>query len=120
MKNYKPIWYEAKQEWTSDGKQVWFHGFETMILGDLWNVDIWFFDKDTISNAESFCDNVKKQIDSDENKRNAIIQIKKGLIEKELYSFDKYTSMDVYKAVLQDDILSLDEFLIRSKYLGGQ
>ncbi len=115
LKKYKPIWYEAKQELTSEGKQVWFHGFETMILGDLWNIDIWFFDKSTISNAESFCDNVKKQIDLDENKRNTIIQIKKGLIEKELYSFEKYTSMDVYKAVLEDGISSLDEFLIRCK-----
>lgn len=42
------------------------------------------FDKNTISNAESFCNNVKKQIESDETKRNTIIQIKKGLIEKEL------------------------------------
>lgn len=26
-----------------------------MILGELWNVDIWFFDNETIMKAEEFC-----------------------------------------------------------------
>ena len=42
---FQPVWYEAKEEIAPDGKTVWFHGFETMITGQLWNVDIWFFDK---------------------------------------------------------------------------
>lgn len=39
LNTFHPVWYEAKKE-VSDGKTVWFHGFETEILGELCNVDI--------------------------------------------------------------------------------
>lgn len=113
LKKYTPIWYEAKQEITDDGKTVWFHGFETMILGELWNVDIWFFDEETIQKAEEFCNNVKMKLNCDSCKNDAVVQMKKDLITQGLYSFDKYTSMDVYKAVLEDEIMSAEEFLLR-------
>lgn len=113
MKKYSPLWYEAKQEKTDEGKLIWFHGFEAMILGELWNVDIWFFDNETIQKAEDFCFNIKMKLDSNSIKKDAVVQIKKDLLSQGLYSFNKYTSMDVYKAVIEDGILSTDEFLLR-------
>ncbi len=108
---YAPTWYEAKQETTDEGKTVWFHGFETLVLDELWNVDIWFLDNVAIQKAEEFCNNVKMELDRNIHKKEAVIQIKKDLIDQGLYSFDRYTSMDVYKAVLEDSIMSAEAFL---------
>ena len=113
LAKYAPVWYEAKEEVTGDGKTVWFHGFETRILGELWNVDIWFFDRETIGKAEEYCDGVKKELDKDPRKGEAVIQIKKDLMSRNLYSFDQYKSIDVYKGVLEDGILTTEEFLQR-------
>lgn len=48
LNTFHPTWNEAKEEINEDGKRVWFHGFETTITGELWNIDLWFFDKETI------------------------------------------------------------------------
>ncbi len=109
MNTFQPIWYEAKEEITSDGKKVWFHGFETMITGELWNVDLWFFDKVTIDTAEKYCDDIVAKIN--EAQKNAIINIKNKLITRGLYSFEQYKSIDVYKAVIENDVRNIDEFL---------
>ena len=110
---YHPSRYEAKQEKTYEGKTVWFHGFEAAINNELWNFDIWFLDNDAIKNAEDFCKSIKRQLDENPAKKNTIIQIKKALIERNIYSFAQYTSMDVYDAVLKNGILTIDEFLAR-------
>ncbi len=110
INTYNPTWYEAKEEINDEGKIVWFHGFETTITGELWNVDLWFFDNETISKAEAFCDNITDK--ASEEQKELIINIKNELIARGIYSFDKYTSMDVYKAVLEYDIHSIDEFLL--------
>jgi hypothetical protein len=88
INKYHPSWYEAKQEKTDEGKTVWFHGFEATINNESWNFDIWFFDNDIIKNTENFCNRIKCQLDDDPTKRNTIIQIKKSLIERNMYSFD--------------------------------
>ena len=36
MNTFHPVWYEAKEEINDAGKRVWFHGFETMITGELY------------------------------------------------------------------------------------
>ncbi|MDE6110398.1 MAG: hypothetical protein K2F65_00645, partial [Eubacterium sp.] len=100
LNNFNPTWYEAKEEINEQGDKVWFQGFEFYLDNELWNIDIWFFDKDTIEKAEKYCDDVTEKVKSNEQLRNAIIDIKQELIKKDLYSFDKYTSMDVYDAVL--------------------
>lgn len=112
---FSPTWYEAKQEINEKGEKVWFHGFETGILGDLWNVDIWFFNEKAIQEAENFADKIKKELELDDVKRNAIIQIKKDLIQRGMYSFEQYTSMDVYRAVLKDHITDIETFLQNSR-----
>lgn len=65
----------------------------------LWNVDIWFLDKPTIEKAEKYCDDISEQVNNNEQLKTAMIQIKQELISRKLYSFDKYTSIDVYDTV---------------------
>jgi hypothetical protein len=115
LDNYKPLWYEAKQEINDEGKTVWFQGFETILLGEKWNFDIWFFDTETISGVEKFCDNISTQVMGNPEFKEYIINIKEFLIDKELYSFDKYISIDVYKAVIENGIRTGEEFLEKYK-----
>ena len=39
--------------------------------------------------------------------------IKEELITRNLYSFEKYKSLDVYKAVLKNDVVDVEAFLKR-------
>jgi hypothetical protein len=110
IKKFKPIWYEAKQETTSEKKTVWFHGFETMITGELWNVDLWFFDEETILKAEQYCDRVSEQIKNNPAYAEIILAIKETLIDNQQYGYGKYTSDDVYRAVFEHNVKSIDEF----------
>ncbi len=106
---FHPVWYEAKEEINSEGKKVWFHGFETKVTGELWNVDLWFFDSETISYAETYCDAIVQN--TSQEQKEAIVQIKKELIAKGLYSFEAYKSIDVYKAVIENHVCNVHEFL---------
>ena len=45
-----------------------------MVTGELWNIDLWFFDRDTIREAEAYCDNVVSN--TSRMQKAAIIQIK--------------------------------------------
>lgn len=112
LNKFSPMWYEAKEEITPEGKTVYFHGFETMILGELWNIDIWFFDNETIQNTVDFCEKIKAELECDSIKRNSVIQIKKDLREMGLYSAEKYTSMDIYRTVLENQITTTEDFLL--------
>jgi len=108
MNTFQPLWYEAKEEIDNEGKRVWFHGFETTITGELWNIDLWFFDRETITNAENYCDNIGSN--ATQIQKEIIINIKSELIKRGLYSFEQYKSVDVYKAVLENDVKNLEEF----------
>ena len=109
LNTFHPTWYEAKEEINEDGKRVWFHGFETMITGELWNVDLWFFDREAICNAESYCDKIAEK--ASKNQKEIIVGIKEELIARDIYSFEKYKSLDVYKAVLENGVTNINEFL---------
>lgn len=111
MKKFRPVWYEAKEERTKENKTVWFHGFEMMEEGQLWNIDIWFLDKKTIEKAEQYCDSVTRKLSDNPELRQSIIGIKRELIARKLYSFDQYTGMDVYNAVLNQRITNVEDFL---------
>ena len=113
INTFHPVWYEAKEEVNADGKKVWFHGFETMITGELWNVDLWFFDKETIAEAENYCDNIADN--TSQAQKDTIVSIKSELIERGLYSFEQYKSVDVYKAVMESNVRNVDEFLMLFK-----
>ena len=113
LRTFSPVWYEAKEEMNGEGKTVWFHGFEAIIDGELWNFDLWFFDRETIEKAEKYCDSIAERCENLPESRNAILAIKQELIRRDLYSFEKYTSMDVYRAVLDQGIRTADELLER-------
>ena len=84
-----------------------------MITGELWNVDLWFFDKETISNAEKYCDNIASN--TNQTQKDIIVSIKSELISRGLYTFEQYKSIDVYKAVLEANVKNVDEFLLLFK-----
>lgn len=111
LETFRPLWYEAKEECTPEGKTVWFHGFEAIVGGELWNVDLWFFDRETIEAAERYCDNISRTASAAQKGQS--ISIKKGLLARGLYSFEKFHSTDVYRAVLELGIQNTDEFLER-------
>ena len=48
---------------------------------------------------------------ADQTQREIIINIKSELIQRDLYSFEKYKSIDVYKAVLENNVKNVEEFL---------
>lgn len=109
LEAFHPVWYEAKQEVDSEGNTVWFHGFEFYIEDELFNVDVWFFDRDTILKAEDFCDETASRATNEQ--KEAIIGLKRELIRRGLYRFDKYTSMHVYEAVLEKHVTDIEDFL---------
>ena len=111
MDKFHPVWYEAKEEINSENKTVWFHGFEAFIENELWNVDLWFFDKDTIRSAEEYCDRIERQVKELPESKERIVHLKRELIARKLYSFNQYTSMDVYDAVLNRNIADIEDFL---------
>lgn len=113
LDNFNPTWYEAKEEINEQGNKVWFQGFEFYLDNELWNIDIWFLDRDEIKNAENYCDDILDKIKNNEQLKTAIIDIKKELIKRDLYSFDKFTSMDVYDSVINKGITDIDDFIER-------
>lgn len=111
LETFHPSWYEGKEETGGDGKTVWFQGFEALIEGERWNFDLWFFDRETIEKAEALCDGIAAK--STPAQRDSILAIKRGLIAQGLYAFDKFHSMDVYKAVLEEGIQDTQGFLAK-------
>ena len=111
IEKFHPVWYEAKEEVNSENKTVWFQGFEAFIRNERWNVDVWFFDKDTIRMAEEYCDGIARQVKKQPEAREQIIRLKRELITRKLYSFGQYTSIDVYDAVLNQRIADIEDFL---------
>ena len=113
FQSFHPLWYEAKEEINEDGKTVWFHGFHTIIDEEIWNLDLWFFDLETINKAEAYCENIMKMVKQTPEIQEHIIIIKQELQKRGLYGFDQYSSMDVYRAVLEQEIADTDELLSR-------
>ncbi len=108
---FRPTWYEAKEELNEKNKKVWFHGFEMFLGGELWNIDLWFFDKETIRKSEQYCDDIVNRVKNEPDLRESIIKLKRELINRNQYSFYQYTSIDVYEAVLNRHIFDIDSSL---------
>ena len=111
MDAFHPVWYEAREEADGEGKTVWFQGFEAMIDGEKCNFDRWFFDRDTIEKDETLCDGIAAR--ATPAQRESITEMKRGLLARGLYSFEKFCSMDVYRAVLEENIQTIEGFLER-------
>lgn len=110
---FHPLWYEAKEEVNDEGKRVWFHGFHVLIDDELWNVDLWFFDTETITKAEAYCDGISSAVQKFPVYRERIFRIKDALREKGLYGFYQYSSMDVYRAVLEFGVQDSEELIAK-------
>lgn len=115
LEEFHPTWYEAKEEISDVEEKVWFHGFEAIIDGELWNFDIWFLNPKSIQKAERYCKKIVEQVSVKKEAKENIILLKQQLIERGVYSFDKFTSMDVYKAVLENDVSDIESFLENEK-----
>lgn len=111
INTFHPLWYEAKEEVNDEGKTVWFHGFHTIIDGEEWNLDLWFFDRETINKAEAYCDRVLETVRQQTGSRERIMKMKQELLERGLYGFYQYSSMDVYRAVLEQGISNVEDLL---------
>lgn len=110
---FHPLWYEAKEEVNDEGKRVWFHGFHVLIDDELWNVDLWFFDTETITKAEAYCDGISSAVQKFPVYRERIFRIKDALRKKGLYGFYQYSSMDVYRAVLELGVQDSEELIAK-------
>ena len=69
-----------------------------MITGELWNVDIWFFDKDKIAAAEGYCDSIVQRTAPEQKQQ--IVAIKEELIRRGLYSFETYRSIAIIPKII--------------------
>ena len=92
-----------------------FLGFETMITGERWNVDIWWKTKEEIQNSFSYSRDLVAQMECQPELKSAVLRIKQGLIKNKLYGMDKgrihYHSKDIYDAVFKENIYSTEQFL---------
>ena len=111
LERFSPLWYEGKEEVNDEGKTVWFQGLETEITGTRWNIDIWFFDRGTVEKAEAYCAGIREAVRKNPAYREAILHLKRELLARGLYSFEKYHSTDVYRAVLDCGITDIGTFL---------
>jgi hypothetical protein len=98
------------------GSRGTFFGCETYITGQRWNVDIWVRSEEEIEQRTRYCLDLRQRIDANPNARQIIMEIKSGLTAAGMYGFDKhpvrhYHSHDIYSAVLEEGISTLDEFL---------
>ena len=55
--------------------------------------------------------NIKQKLLVNPELKEIVINIKQTLIANEQYGFDKFSSMDVYKAVFEDNIRSYKELI---------
>lgn len=90
-------------------------GFDTYVDGQRFNVDIWWKSDKDMEAALSFAEEVRGKIRLHPEYRESIIAIKKDLISRKLYGFDKgkvhYHSEDIYQAVFDEGITTPEEFL---------
>ena len=111
IKTFSPIWFEGK-ECIMNGKKCYFIGFETKITNDLWNIDIWFLDNEEIERSIKYNEEINKKITHELKK--TIVTIKRELINQGLYGGMMYHSIDVYDAVINYGIKTIEE--MKEKY----
>lgn len=93
-----------------------FLGCETDADGEKWNVDIWVRSREQIKSAEEYCRNIMRRAQEEPELKERIMAIKNALIGLGMYGFDKdpvrhYHSNEIYKAVLEENIRTPEEFL---------
>ena len=96
-------------------KKQLFLGLEVMEVGQRWNIDIWWKEKAEIDAVIAYEDELIERMQEHPELKNAVVSIKKELIVRRLYGMDKgkkhFHSNDIYDAVLEKGILTLEQFL---------
>ena len=99
-------------------RKIFLCGCETDITGQRWNIDVSLMKKADISKTEEYCDYIVRRVSADPSLGRAIREIKLELIKLRLYGIDKfperhYHSKDIYDAVLNEGILSFENFITK-------
>jgi len=97
-------------------ERSYFYGCETYIIGEPWNIDIWFKNRPKIIETEKNNEKVMEYITANPSLKNVIIEIKLKLIELRLYGIQKfsnkhYHSNEIYNAVLNEGIKNFNDFI---------
>lgn len=96
-------------------KRQLFLGLEVMEAGERWNIDIWWKEKAEIDAAIAYEDKLIERMQDNPELKNAVVLMKQGLISRRLYGMDKgrkhFHSNDIYEAVFEKGILTLEQFL---------
>lgn len=82
-------------------------GVHTNLFNQKWKIDIWAIDSETVNQKQSEVEGMKVKIDK--SKRNIILELKNILHNHPLYR-KTFFSIDIYDAVLNDEIISLEKF----------
>lgn len=100
-------------------KNSFFIGFELIFAKERWNIDIWWKTKAEIDTSIRYTDELISQMKQHPHLKQAVLEIKQELINRKLYGFDKvkhhYHSNEIYDAVFQEGILTVEEFATRNK-----
>ena len=97
----------------------YFFGCETQIIGESWNIDIRFRSMAEHTKALQYCDSIKQRIAVAPSLGKAIVEIKQALIRLNMYGLEKhperhYHSREIYDAVLNDGILTAEDFISKN------
>ncbi len=109
LSSLHPIWCELRK--TTDESQSpghYFLGFESVISGTLWNFDLWFLTQREFLESQQWLEETHTRLTTP--LRETIIQIKQDVINVGMYHHEEARSIDVYEAVLDHNIATIDDF----------
>lgn len=110
MRAVQPVRFDG---FCDAGRQ--FLGMETVITGERWNIDVWIRTVAEMEDALAKNRAMKRRFDAQPEARQAMLDIKRALIARGMYGFDKgkrhYHSPEIYDAVLEKGVRTVDELL---------
>lgn len=108
-KTFKPFWCEFKDttDFNDGSPKGYFLGFETKVIkNEVWNIDIWFINKNEITNSNAYMQKLKQSLTSDNKLK--ILDIKSKVYKD--YMSKNISSLDVYESVINSNIQNEEEF----------
>ena len=86
-----------------------------MSAKERWNIDIWWKNQTESDAFTLYTDELMQQMEQRPHLKDAVLEIKQGLIDRKLYGFDKgkkhYHSNEIYDAVFNKGIYTIEQFL---------
>lgn len=96
-------------------RKMLFLGLEVIEAGERWNIDIWWKEKEEIDAAITYENELIERMQEYPKLKDAVVSMKQKLISRGLYGMDKgkkhFHSNDIYEAVFEKGILTLEQFL---------